>query len=291
MHLSNLTSLFWTCKSLREAATTIHIHHVRMLLRHYAPNPSEFHGFMREQNCVISGLAVLWLIEGIPSIWHPSAMHLWIPNRATRYVEDHLHGLGYEGWDWKSMPSRSGIKSITRCINKKEAQIWTVESPSVNPIMPVTRLQTTLLMNYLKPDFLVLFYPALTLAKVNVVLNLWDQQPPRWLWGLSRCGYTICQQRDWMPNWVSRLNIVFPQEKGDRRKFIAPITCDSILLPSNGLPRFDIDPHPCEFPFDPSCHQFCICPSCRLPENHKLALASLHSPHILYWFGVWSSGL
>jgi hypothetical protein len=254
-----------------------------MLLWHYVPNPSEFRAFMREHNCVISGLAVLWLIEGLPSHWHPHSMNIWIPNGATHHVEKYLQTLGYEGWDWALLSRKSGFKSITKYINEYEDQIWIMESTTLNPIMPITRLQTTVQMNYLEPDFLVSFYPALTLGKVCVVQNLWNLAPPRWLQRQHHRGYIICQQLDWIPNWIKRLNLKFPREKGDRRKFIVPITRDSSLPPSNGLPRFlDMYPHPHEFPFDPTCHLFCASSHQNMPESHKLALAALHSPHVLW---------
>jgi hypothetical protein len=256
---------------------------MHMLLRRYVPNPFEFRGFMREQNCVLSGLAVLWLIEGFPTSWRPTYITLWVPNGAIHDVKCYLQGLGYKQSDWQPKSRKSGSNSMIKYINEEAVEISVVESTSVNPIVPVTRFSLTIQMNYLEPDFLVLLYPALIFARVCVVQNITCRYPPNWMIPLNRRGWTFCQQGDWVPNWVSRSNIVFPGEKRDRRTLIVPMTRDCILLPSNRLPRFDVYPtSPREFPFDPSCHQFCAPHHHDLQETYKLALAALHSPHILY---------
>ena len=281
MHLRDLSSLFRTCQSLREAATTIHVHRVHTLLRYYVPNPSEFRGFMREQGIIISGSPVLWLIEGFPSIWQPSKADLYVPYGNASAVIKYLILIGYEEQAFfNDFPLESlfasYLYSTTMLRNAEGQHIVVLESLDSNASMPITRLTTTLMMNYLEADFMVLLYPATTCARVGVIAG--DREPENeWITRYRGRGYTICRQMYYVPSWMLHAPRVFPTWLWREKHLVLPLTYDPESRPRYWLMWIDFVYH--DYCFPPHWHRHCASCECNLSENQKIGLAIMHSVH------------
>jgi hypothetical protein len=280
--LIKLLSVLHNEGPLQHTASQIHTRRMHKLLHFYIPNAIAFRAFMREHGCIISGSSVSWLIEGFPSSWHPQQMSVYTPRGAAVVSVLYLRSLGYaitSRIHHGSFLDKCRLLSVTKLSNAQGVQIHVLESENINPVTPVLNFNSTLIMNYLESDFLVLLHPAITLFRIGVIRSISDRPGDMWASQLRQRGYTICQQADSVPRWVSRMSPGLHPGLGGGKRLIIPITNNSPLCPTNDHPL--PSPSSYQFAFDPAYHQFCARSSCSLPEVQKLALAALHSPHIL----------
>jgi hypothetical protein len=280
--LIRLLSILHQYVPLRPAASQIHTRRMLKLLHFYVPNAIAFRMFMREHGCIISGSAVSWLIDGFPSTWYPQQMSMYAPRGAAIALVLYLQSLGYAAWSTTCggyILDRCHLLSVTKLRNAQGVQIHVLESENLNPVTPVIHFNSTLIMNYLEPDFLVLLHPAITLLRIGVIRSISDRPGDKWAIQMRQKGYTICQQSDSVPRWLSQMKPGLHLGLGDRRHLIIPINNNALLSPTNDLPS--PGPPSSQFAMDPSYHRFCARSSCSLPEVQKLAVAALHSPHIL----------
>jgi hypothetical protein len=280
--LLQLLSVLHQNSPLQRIASQIHTRRMHKLLHFYTPNAIAFRMFMREHGCIISGSSVSWLIDGFPLTWHPQQMSVYTPRGIAAISVLYLQSLGYtlsSTTQGGYILERCCLLSVTKLSNAQGIQVHIMESENPNPVTPVMNFNNTLTMNYLEPDFLVLLHPTITLLRIGVIRSVLDRPGDKWASQLRQGGYTICQQVDSVPRWVLRMNPQLHLQLGGRKGLIIPITNNALLYPINNYPPPGPRSH--QFVIDPSYHQFCARSSCSLPEVQRLALAALHSPHIL----------
>ncbi|RXW16787.1 hypothetical protein EST38_g9063 [Candolleomyces aberdarensis] len=143
--------------------------------------PPETLDFMREHNIVLSGSAVLAIVE--PGSVEPNDLDMYVPRGGMGEVEEFLltnseyvktgeggGGVGLEEEEYTSFPFETGMKSVAFFRHRTANSIVNIiETDGTVATTAVFKFHTTFVMNYVTWNAIVCAYPKMTSDHVGLV--------------------------------------------------------------------------------------------------------------------------
>jgi hypothetical protein len=222
--LRDIISLLHTSRATGQYAAHVYIRRVHQMLAHYVINPYEFRCAMNEHQCVISGSAVVWMIQGFPTNWKPNDLDIYTPRGKSEEMICYLNHLGYKIPNQQTDSPRTKIRrlfeyhlhTVTTLMNTEfGTTIDVLESKSESAVKPITYLHGTLVQNYVEANSIVSFYPALTFMGMGTLARRSVDSNGQWVSKYRERGFTIYRGANASGRYVSYVCPLLLRSDGD----------------------------------------------------------------------------
>jgi hypothetical protein len=185
---------------------------------------------MHWKNYVISGSSVLRLIEGNSANWESGDLDFYTPLGETAWIVHYLLQEGYtripddhplvSNSDYLSLNCH--LNSITKLV-KGDRKIDVLESDSKSPLEAITYFHSTVVMNYLTSDLLVMMYPRPTLSMTGIVQDAIPQRGSTWIRRYEARGYSIQKTTNMNPKWRGDICPMLTRDPLDNRNLFITV--------------------------------------------------------------------
>jgi hypothetical protein len=280
LHLKDAIALMQVCRDTRRHSYRAFRPRVYTLLRRFVSNPASLRQLMRVKNYVISGSSALRLIEGTSARWESGDLDLYTPIGTTADIVQYLSQEGYMGIpenDPRPLTNRSyylsrscRLNSITRLF-KGNRKIDVLESASESPLQAITYFHSTLVMNYLTSDLLVVMYPGPTLSKTGIVQEAIPQRGSTWIRRYKARGYRIHNTTNMDPKWRGDICPMLIRNPMDNRNLFVPVY-------GNVMPEQSVLTFQWSFATNTENHPSCSNEVCTLKGLKKTSPPQVTSP-------------
>jgi hypothetical protein len=243
--LQDILSLLQASKQIQSFARYVYVRQYHRLLSTYVDIPYQFRELIGRHRSIISGSAVVWLIEGFPSSWTPGDLDIYTPKGESKPVINYLVAQGYRKVPLVDIPEEDDDPfqqfnwhtfHLTHLYHPKlETRIEIFESETGDPTRSILYSRGTHTMNFLSWNTLVSLYPKMTLNKKGVVTYTPLDPYNDWIWRWRRRryrlknGYVVTQ-----PNILLHLHPLRRRWIGDSHslvlQFDTPIVNHLVLL-------------------------------------------------------------